>query len=87
MATARPRHTITETDDVARALDEAAQRWPHEPRGRLVVRLVEEGRKAISDDAERALEARRRAVRETAGSLTGVYRPDEFERLREDWPD
>ncbi|MCP9491679.1 MAG: hypothetical protein MSC31_17670 [Solirubrobacteraceae bacterium MAG38_C4-C5] len=87
MPTTRPRHTITETDEVARALDEAAQRWPHEPRGRLLVRLVEEGRAAINGKRERAAADRHRAVRETAGNLTGVYRRDELQRLREDWPD
>lgn len=89
MPTARPRHTITETDEVARALDEAAQRWPEDAgaRGRLLVRLVEEGHAAINVDRERAAEDRRQAVRETAGSLTGIYRHDELERLRGDWPD
>lgn len=87
MPTTRPRHTITETDQVAQALDEAAQRWPHEPRGRLLVRLVEEGRAAISDERERALAERRRAIRETAGLMSGTYRPDELKQLREDWPD
>src|SRR4051812_38513314 len=29
----------------------------------------------------------RKAVEEADGSLTGVYRPDELERLRDDWPE
>jgi hypothetical protein len=85
VATTRPRHTITETDDVARALDEAARRWPQEPRGRLVVRLVEEGRRAISDERERAIEERRRAIRESAGKTR--YPPGYLQRLRDEWPD
>jgi hypothetical protein len=28
MPTARPRHMITETDDITAALDAAARRWP-----------------------------------------------------------
>jgi hypothetical protein len=89
MPTARPRHTITETDEVARALDAAAQRWPQDAgaRGRLLVRLVEEGHASIDGDRERRAADRRQAVRETAGILTGVYRPDELKALREDWPD
>jgi len=89
MPTARPRHTITETDEVARALDEAAQRWPEDAgaRGRLLVRLVEAGQAAINGDRDSERNARRQAVRRTAGILTGVYRPDELKRLREDWPD
>jgi hypothetical protein len=38
------------------------------------------------DAIEREASERGEAVRETAGALTGVYRPDELERLREDWP-
>lgn len=89
MPTARPRHTITETDAVARALDAAADRWPEDAgaRGRLLMRLVEEGHAAINDAREQEIERRRRAVRETAGILTGVYRDHEVQRLREEWPD
>jgi hypothetical protein len=87
MPTARSRHTITETDEVARALDAAAQRWPQHAaaRGRLLVRLVEEGRRAITDERERAIEERRRAIRESAGKTR--YPPGYLQRLRDDWPD
>lgn len=43
MPTIRPRYQVTETPEVARALDRAAKRWPGEPRTRLLVRLVEVG--------------------------------------------
>src|SRR2546430_2026058 len=51
MPTARPRHMITETDEISEALDDAARRWPgdrHE-RKRLLVRLIEEGHQALRD--------------------------------------
>jgi len=51
------------------------------------VRLVEAGHAAINGDRDSERSARRQAVRRTAGILTGVYRPDELKRLREDWPD
>jgi len=41
MPTARPRHQVTETPDVARALDLAAKRWPGEPRSKLLHQPVE----------------------------------------------
>ncbi|MGN6372163.1 MAG: hypothetical protein ACTHM1_04125 [Solirubrobacteraceae bacterium] len=40
------------------------------------------GQKSI----ERETIERGTAVKETAGSLTGIYRPGELARLREDWP-
>jgi hypothetical protein len=76
---------ITETDDVAAALDAAAQRWPDvASRRELLLRLVEQGRKVIEqeDDAQR----RRAAVRQFGGTLTGAYEPGHLDRLRDDWP-
>lgn len=31
-------------------------------------------------------DARNAAVEDTASAMTGTYRPDELETLREDWP-
>jgi hypothetical protein len=86
--TARPRHTITETDDIARALGDAAQRWPRDRArpGRLLLDLVREGHRAITAQREQALAARRAAIEHTGGALTGVYRADYLAQLREDWP-
>lgn len=83
MPTAKPRYTVTDTGDLSKQLDEAQRRWPDaSSRKDLLLRLAAAGRDAIAREAaERAA-----AIEETAGALTGVYRPDELERLREDWP-
>lgn len=87
MPTMRPRLTITETDPVADALDEAAKRWPEiGSRRELLLRLVEQGRRAIAEDEADAHDRRQEAVRRVSGSLTGVYEPGYLERLRDDWP-
>ena len=88
MPTDRPRHTITETDDVKRALDDAARRWPEErgARSRLLLRLVGEGHTAIRALGTTEADDRRRALERTAGQLTGVYDGDYLAQLREDWP-
>jgi len=87
MPTTRPRLTITETDEVAAALDAAAARWPEvRSRRELLLRLVEEGREVIDRDRDAEIARRREAIRHTSGALTGAYRPGELKRLRDDWP-
>lgn len=83
MPTTHPRYTITDTGNLRKQLDQAQRRWPDiHDRRQLLLRLVAAGQKSIEREAiERAA-----AVRETAGSLTGIYQPGELARLREDWP-
>ena len=89
MPTTRPRHIITETDDIASALDDAARRWPEDASSRaaLLRRLVEEGHRAVVEWRARDREERRRAIQRAAGSMTGVYGPDYLEELRREWPE
>lgn len=46
VSTTRPRYQITETPEVAQALDRAAQRWPGEPRSKLLRRLIIDARRS-----------------------------------------
>ncbi len=87
MPTTRPRYVITETDEVARALDAAAERWPEDrdSRSKLVVHLLEEGCRAIGEAHGQAVADRREALRRTSGVLTGLYGSDYLHRIREDW--
>ncbi len=83
MPTTKPRYTVTDSGEVSELLDEAQRRWPDvRNRKELLLRLAAAGREAI----EREGAARRAAVTETAGALSGVYEPGELARLREDWP-
>jgi len=88
MPTTRPRHLVTETDQVAQALDDAARRWPEDrgSRAKLLLHLIEEGHRALLDEAGDRRRARLAAIKRTGGSLSGVYDDDYLERLREDWP-
>ena len=87
MPTTRPRLTITETDDVAAAIDAAAARWPDvRTRRELLLRLVEQGREVIENERDGHAERRRAAIRRTSGALTGAYDAGYLDRLRDDWP-
>lgn len=79
---------LTETDEVADALRDAARRWPEdrERPAKLLMDLVREGHRAIADDAELALARRLAAIDRTSGVLTGVYPPGYLKQLRDDWP-
>jgi hypothetical protein len=87
--TARPRHSITETDDVAHALRDAARQWPddRERPAKLLLDLIGEGHRAIAPHAERAGADRRAAIESTGGALTGSYPAGYLKRLRGDWPE
>ncbi|HLI59363.1 MAG TPA: hypothetical protein VKV21_06820 [Solirubrobacteraceae bacterium] len=88
MPTTRPRHTLTETDELAAALDAAARRWPQDAgsRTRLLLRLVEAGQRAIDADRERERARRRAAVDRTHGQFSGIYGTGYLDRLRGEWP-
>jgi hypothetical protein len=87
MPTTRPRLTITETDDLAAALDAAAARWPEvRSRRELLLRLVKEGREVIDRDRNEATARRQAAIRRTSGAMTGAYERGDLGRLRDDWP-
>jgi hypothetical protein len=86
MPTTRPRLTITETDDIAAALDAAAARWPDvRSRRELLLRLVEQGREVIESERGDAVGRRRAAIHRTSGALTGTYEAGYLDRLRDDW--
>ncbi|MEP6481339.1 MAG: hypothetical protein ABJA94_04955 [Rhodoglobus sp.] len=87
MPTARPRYQITETDEVARALDAAAQRWPGEPRSRLLVRLVIDNGRAASEVNDEESARRLRALDELAGSFPGLSSAGWRDALRLEWPE
>jgi len=84
--TTRPRIMVTETDELAAALDSAASRYPGLTRAQLLTRLALEGQQL----AQRAQEDRRRqrlaALRAHSGALTGAYGEHYLERLRQEWP-
>ncbi len=88
MPTTRPRHTLTETDQLSAALEAAGRRWPEDAhsRSRLLLRLVQAGQRSIDEERDGARARRRAAVQRTHGQFRGLYGPGYLERLRDEWP-
>lgn len=87
MPTSRPRHVVTESDELRRALDAAATRWPTMSRSRLLVRLALAGAASLDDAAARRRADRLAALERHRGALTGAYPPPGYlDEMRRDWP-
>lgn len=79
MPTARQRHAVTETDDIAAALDQAAREWPGVPRPQLIGCVL-----ADWADAHGARTAREAARAALVGSLPGSHTLYDRDA---DWPE
>lgn len=84
MPTALTRIQVTQTPAVARALEVAEKEWPGLPRSELLARLAERGAESVESARARRREERRKALRETQGTID--YPPGYLEELRKDWP-
>jgi hypothetical protein len=85
MPTSRPRYQITETPEVSRALDRAAERWPGEPRSKLLLRLIKAGDDGLRIEA--ADRDHRTAVLASSGKYAEAFPSEYLAELRGDWPE
>ncbi|MDO8363289.1 MAG: hypothetical protein Q7V88_10370 [Actinomycetota bacterium] len=83
MPTTRPRHLLTETDEVAAAIDAAAAMYPGQTRADVLRHLVELGAETVAQMQDH----RRHLVRDRAGRHPGVYPAGYLEQLRSEWPE
>lgn len=88
MPTNRPRHMITETDQLSDALSKAEAIWPElsGQRTLLLRKVLEIGIEAIETQANYRSEGRLKAVKKLAGSMDGVWPANWRKELAEDWP-
>ena len=78
MPTTRPRHPVTETDEVAAVLDAAARRWSGVSRAKLIQLVLVDW-----SNGGRSPSARADARAELVGSLPGS---SELYDRHQDWP-
>lgn len=88
MPTTRPRHMITETDQLSDALVEAAKIWPElaDQRALLLRKVLEVGIETIETRATEQTKIRLAKVQKIAGSMDGVWPANWKKELAEDWP-
>lgn len=86
MPTLKPRHAITETREVAHALDVARRRWPGQPASRLLVHLIETGGRVVEQECATATGERERAV--DALTALAIHYPEGYlDEVRDGWPE
>ena len=78
MPTARPRHPVTETPEVAEILDQAVRRWGNLPRSKLIQLILDDWASGGSAPSARA--AARTRLEGSMPGTAGVY------VRHEDWP-
>ncbi len=86
MPTARLRYQVTETPQVAHALDLAAKQWPGVPRSKLLLRLVKAGCDSLDVEQHAEADAHRVAVTAGSGRDPDAFGPNYVSELRQDWP-
>ena len=79
---------ITESDALARALDEAALLWPEfaNERAELLRRLIDRGIQAVESEFDEKTTKRQKAVLEVVGSMSGLWPEGYLDQLRSEWP-
>jgi hypothetical protein len=84
MPTTRARHQITETDEIAAALDLAAKHWPDEARSDLMRHLIVRGARALAESPIERTREIENALQSLA-ALSECYPEGYLDALRDEW--
>ncbi len=72
---------------MAHALDIAAQRWPGEPRPKLLLRLLHAGVAVLEQGRSEEIRSRVEAIDASSGKYAEAFSGDYLAELRRDWPE
>ena len=84
MPTTRLRHQVTETDDIAAALEAGLQEWPDLSRSEVIRELILKGAESLNLTAIERVLAVELALKELA-ALNVRYPQGYLEDIRKDW--
>lgn len=89
MPTARQRYMITETEPIARALEEASALWPDvaAEKSKLLQKILSEGMETVHLRAENNKLEKVKIIRQVAGSMNGIWPDGWREELLNEWPE
>ncbi len=82
MPTTRARHLLTETDELAAAIDAAAELYPGESRAGVLRHLALVGAEALAEGRRQHHDV----VHAHAAGFPGLYGPGYLDELRDEWP-
>ena len=84
MPTTRPRHQITETDEIAEAIDAGLREWPDLSRSDVIRELIVKGADALNLSAAERVLAFELALKQLE-DLDVQYPPNYLEEVRRGW--
>jgi hypothetical protein len=82
--TTRPRHQVTETDDIAAAVEAGLQEWPDLSRSDVIRELILKGAESLNLTAVERVLAAELALKQLE-DLDIEYPPEYLEELRQGW--
>jgi hypothetical protein len=84
MPTTRPRHQITETDEIAEAIDAGLREWPDLSRSDVIRELIVKGADALNLSAAERVLAFELALKQLE-DLDIQYPPNYLDEVRRGW--
>ena len=89
MPTARPRHMITETEALSRALEKAAAIWPEDrdKRAELLRHIIDKGSDVVLSMADKKAEKRITALAAISQEFSGMWPDNWHATMVEEWPE